>query len=1273
MSGSLAHVLKTSSAVHAVAIAYHQNTLPNGHQPTAEWLLTRLLKDQNRQNPASSNPIVDVEYWTLLADVLSVQSTAQKHWLLPLLNRVPVAPILASLFELCQTLEQDVSDALGEVASRCFMRFWPLAVPRISTEALLECFGAFLRVEHAGDGLAQMGLSITESLRHSVANSTNKKKIAAIFIQTHLNDWLVMISDSKSQEALYAVGIEILFNADTLRQAHDENHPLVVALRSIPQDIVHPTISRLFASLVASTKKHRGALFGQSSNTGHATHSVTDSLRAAVFTFFDSCTSILAASAPTSATWEARNALLAVIRDENIFVTGYLDGQLSLQSLLPPIISTFTEVEPQHVTLAVTCLSTLVQIDHDLVLKDIPRILPALLVISEPTPAILDFLNLLLEYHIKTRTVQTHLETLFKSFENLSPRPNSIAEYRALCCGMFLHPTHLERLVRATETFLTQSQIAPTLQFITTSLQTLWSNLSAAKSDTLAATFALSCQLAAVVLPALPLRSQELRSSLADWKDGFVSSTASKSLKAVRKNTGDWEEQVVCAALLRLAYSLGLPQSEKLWERIHVLLEDLNIELELLLEMFRLSLSWAYDSDISATRALLDGILTRLVARCDLDILSMLVERWLPTFDALASDQQLENLVEILFRLQQDDDGRLLLLNSLTSAEIWELPRLRVALLTFADVTTARLKDLPSAARRDAASSIYRILLLFPVETLSRSARSDITTRAIETDISLLKSECPELRLFLERVSLYIGSIEQPTATLARYLNHLTADAPSNPTVLSLIETLLRSLTRLSDTTSVDAVVQLIRSLDASDSQTALLSRVTRVVMASDPPPPMRAELEHLYRRLYSALSARVNNIPDRALLDLWLQARLLGHQLHIGEQTPSSENPSVIEPLGLDLPLMGRRFCASISTQDSTSNAAFAVLAHELSSIPAPQRSQHLGFVFAAYVSFSRAMTLEDGAGLDRLVSESVRGLEPDAFSSLASLTMECLSNAESTEDLPSVVHLSALLLSSHPPGKKFVTACLVAFADRPTYTSGPRELRMEVLGLVRHACSEHPASLRALDLGNIWLILSKLLASSKSHDPTTSTDMFHGIAHVVGALIRSRRDLVMLALPNLGIVLQRLVTAIRRPRPLLGAKQAALVADLLPQWIDPATALSIDEAKGLARLLEALVIKTTVRAQSDASQKAESLSRPFSKHSAYVLKAYIDAMNDPLCFLPSDIRRELRPGLFALCSMISEHSRDALMMASLDSGGKMILKSLWAEYERQKYVGKG
>lgn len=218
--------------------------------------------------------------------------------------------------------------------------------------------------------------------------------------------------------------------------------------------------------------------------------------------------------------------------------------------------------------------------------------------------------------------------------------------------------------------------------------------------------------------------------------------------------------------------------------------------------------------------------------------------------------------------------------------------------------------------------------------------------------------------------------------------------------------------------------------------------------------------------------------------------------------------------------------------------------------------------------------------------------------------------------------------------------------------------------------------AALRLADAAAIWLLLSRYLAPSGTHDNETDVATFHKIVSIIGSLIRLRRDLVSHALPHLSGILRQLLFCLRACRPNLGGKQTTLVMASLPRWINAKYPLGAEEAKALGRLLESLTMKTVVRflgSSSTETQKAESLAKPFSKHAAYVLDAYIESMNDPLCVLSLETRKEFQAGLFALCSIISEYSRDSLMISALDSGGKAVLKALWKEYEKQRYVGKG
>lgn len=276
-------------------------------------------------------------------------------------------------------------------------------------------------------------------------------------------------------------------------------------------------------------------------------------------------------------------------------------------------------------------------------------------------------------------------------------------------------------------------------------------------------------------------------------------------------------------------------------------------------------------------------------------------------------------------------------------------------------------------------------------------------------------------------------------------------------------------------------------------------------------------------------------------------------------------------------------------------------------------------------------------------------------------------------------------------------MTRCLNSFVNRDEIYGGSSFLKAQYLEFTARHCSDRvrtselilsscadassqPVAIRPVDLGNIWSFINKILSGSLDHDSMTAFPIFHHIVAVVGALIRLRRDLVVHTLPHLSLVLRRLMMLTRKIRPQLGAKQSKIVTDTFPSWLSASQPISVDEARALARLLTSLTTKTVPRAHvyghtstSTESQKAESLAKPFAKHASYVLVAYVDAFNDPLCIINAEMRRELEPGLFALCEMVGEHSRDALMVSTLDSGGKTIMKSLWKDYERQRYVGKG
>ncbi|KIK02308.1 hypothetical protein K443DRAFT_523442 [Laccaria amethystina LaAM-08-1] len=365
----------------------------------------------------------------------------------------------------------------------------------------------------------------------------------------------------------------------------------------------------------------------------------------------------------------------------------------------------------------------------------------------------------------------------------------------------------------------------------------------------------------------------------------------------------------------------------------------------------------------------------------------------------------------------------------------------------------------------------------------------------------------------------------------------------------------------------------------------------------------------------------------------------------------------------------------------DSICVATLSILLEEFHFCSNDQKPSQIDFAVATYTVFCPVMQQPGQQQSDKCIGKICKILSPTDFSHVLGLVSNSLSAAESSLNVRvQLVHLASVLLRDHPQNtlkytQAFATQCIHTFLSQTTFTSGPILLRQQVLDFIAQHCSDRPTALRPLDIGGIWSLLCKFLAPSDVHDAHTSIENFHKIIAITSSIIRLRRDLVTPTLPHLGMVLRRLLLTIRACRSSLGAKQTNLVMDTQPRWINKAQPLGPQEGKALARVLETLNTKTTVRTHSSLieAQKAESLAKPFSKHAAYVLKAYIEAMNDPLCALPLEMRKELYPGLFALCSTMNDHSRDAMMVSGLDAGGKATMKSLWKEYERQRYVGKG
>lgn len=179
--------------------------VPSKAEVIVDWILTRFLKDKGKETYElfrllsvllyskscyrALNPLFDNRYWRLLLDLITSPDIPQKSttdsrsiktWLVPLLYRIPIGPIVVIFLNSFVHIHEEQREQLSELASSCLIILWPLAVQRMNGELLLECFGAllgFLSSNPLDAGFATNGRLVANSYRNSLSNPSNKKKV----------------------------------------------------------------------------------------------------------------------------------------------------------------------------------------------------------------------------------------------------------------------------------------------------------------------------------------------------------------------------------------------------------------------------------------------------------------------------------------------------------------------------------------------------------------------------------------------------------------------------------------------------------------------------------------------------------------------------------------------------------------------------------------------------------------------------------------------------------------------------------------------------------------------------------------------------------------------------------------------------------------------------------------------------------------------------------------------------------------------------------------
>ncbi|KAL7285691.1 hypothetical protein ACG7TL_000796 [Trametes sanguinea] len=1319
--------------------------VPNKAEAIVEWLLTRLLKDKSKDR--AENPICDSRYWNVLYNIL-VSSGGEKHgdrvralraWLVPLLNRVPIAPIILTYLEVASS-EGSLDIAQYTLFLGCVSVLWPLAVPKFSPEALLECFGAV--------------------------------QLYTLFLQKYLQSWLQVatrmcegeVAQPQLSSDIYDAGIETLFGLDLLKPAADQKHDSALAdaferILQVSSEIVLRPLPRLFASYVQTIKRHKGALFGQGSN--QASGQVADQLQANAMGFYALC-STLARAGTDDVSWRCRVALLEVVEKENLFNAQDNDAKALLRQdgdvAAEWLSSAWDEQHASRTGAAVQILTLLTRIDYDLMSPTSSIVLPRLLAVPASVASALQYLDLLLDYDSKTRNLPSSIMHISEAFavQHLQRIPGGPrSAYEVASSGPLTSLPFLDALSRAIHSFLTPGQVLETVKDVSQAVHEAYeryleveTKLSADRGEGprkkrkkqglvvedrtepeyYAVSFALMARTMVAVLRSLPLHT------LTD--DARVD--AEKALD--RRDSWHW--QVIILGGLRLHYDLASqpqPQQLRLEQSLLSAMLDcvsepgvspeLVVEMAVLNNLLAILENRLYADETSWTGK---AHVLRSDAEAALALLHILTDRWLPYFNAWATPDQHQRFAGVLtaaslnsptLQIRSSVTVPAVISRMLHDAQFWELLNIRDAFLVRLVEQTSPLgrhelnrllSQLASGALHPGSDeilrcvSVYDILLLTPPEYLPRATHVEFLKRGFALDVlvfaglgeasasTLSPRHLLVIREFLRRTIGYLGSVVNVVAKefLEYLVGHSSAVGSDAVHAIDGVSSVTMELVDMHQGA-------LVRAAKRGDSSviTELIGRYAELYTADGPANERRPSLLLIDSFVQEGSAA---DFPDYVLNSI---RRMNDHMLAFTMKQLSSSSLDMQEPpVNLDfldtwshvqvlrrwlkredgdqLPVIGkplvRRLLTWTGDKQEVAKLASTVLSILLGEVQAaPTQQGQLEYVVVAYLAFARMCDQQEMKQLESRLSSAFRTLSIEEFSTVLELIFDGLplGRGLSVEDVVNLVRFAMTSLQHAPEGtsricQSFATKCLNLFADDEHFVTN-RELRGQVVEFVVRQCGDRPASLRVGDLPSLWSLLRSLLAGSSTHDQSTDIAMYHGVVDILSALVRLRRDLVLNTLPHLGFVLRQLVLCLRSLRPQLGGRQSRMVMDTLPRWIAPSQPLGAQESKALARLLTTLTTKTMIRVHGAAAetQKPESLVRPFSKHAAYVLTAYVEAVNDPLCFVSSGVRRELQPGLFALCDMLGEHNRDAMMVSALDTGGKATMKALWKEYEKQRY----
>lgn len=285
----------------------------------------------------------------------------------------------------------------------------------------------------------------------------------------------------------------------------------------------------------------------------------------------------------------------------------------------------------------------------------------------------------------------------------------------------------------------------------------------------------------------------------------------------------------------------------------------------------------------------------------------------------------------------------------------------------------------------------------------------------------------------------------------------------------------------------------------------------------------------------------------------------------------------------------------------------------------------------------------------------------------------------------LPGILRAIAILFSSSVEGSGRIIAQHIDLILARCFLISTAHQDISVLEatlkVLTAALEDRTGLLRLANVAMILTILGPLLRPSK-HElqaPHCAPEILPKALSPLLTLVRRRADLVIQDIPPLVGLLSSCIAILQRARTTSSAAQKK-AASRRPWWLstEPSPDPAAEHAALIARILVSLC--------SAKTEDGQKLAGPLAKHASAVLVAYARAASDPWAGLSPAVRKEIEPGLFALCEVVTAGGRAdgrgregegvGAAFGLGDAHGdaeREVWADVWRAWGKKRYVGRG